>query len=139
MILSTQLSGIAKTADSFSGVVLSLNNSESSNKCLSANVSVILTATLCDGNLFCTKYEYTSLKYGLFKYTTWISFMVKGKCIPFNTYLCIIFNILSKSACLGKNLCTKFLLSTCVHTLGDSYRYSFPDLSYNLMDNSFLL
>ena len=65
IILSTQLTDIAKAADSFPGVALSLNNNESSNKYLSVIVSVLLIATLWDGNLLCAKYKYTSLKYGL--------------------------------------------------------------------------
>ena len=67
MILSTQLSVTAKTANSFLGVVLSLNNNESSSKYLSAKVSVLI-AVLEDGNLFHAKCEYTSLKYGLLQY-----------------------------------------------------------------------
>ena len=42
---------IAKTADSFPGVALSLNNNESSNNCHSANVLVLLIAALCGCNL----------------------------------------------------------------------------------------
>ena len=69
--------------------------------------------------------------HALLKYqATWSSFTVTNKHVPFNTFLCIILNILSKSACLGKYLCTKFLLSTCVCNSGDSCRYSFPGLSY---------
>ena len=48
----------------------------------------------------------------------------------FNTFLCINFNILSKSASLGKYLCTKSLLPTYVCNSGDFCRYSFPGLSY---------
>ena len=59
MILSTQLSGIAKTADSILGAVLSLNSNESGNKYLSAEVSVLLTTGLEHGNLFCIKCKYT--------------------------------------------------------------------------------
>ena len=114
MILSTQLSGIAMTADSFLCVDVSLNNYESSSKYLSANV-LVLKSALYDDKLYCTKHKYTSLKYGLLKYPTWTSFSVTGKCIPFNTFLCIIFNVLSKSSCLGKHLCTKFCHQLCVH------------------------
>ena len=52
IILSTQLSGMAKITDSFLAVVLSLNSNESSNTYLSADVLVLLIAALCDGNLF---------------------------------------------------------------------------------------
>ena len=46
MILCPQLSGIAKTADCFPGVLLSLHNSESSSKYLTANFLVLLIAVL---------------------------------------------------------------------------------------------
>ena len=35
------------------------------------------------------------------------SFTPTGKCVPFDTFLCTVINNLSKSACLGKYLCTK--------------------------------
>ena len=57
MILSTQCSGIAKTAYSFLDIVVILNNNESSNKYLSANVSVLLLAALEYGILFYAKYK----------------------------------------------------------------------------------
>ena len=57
MILSTQLSCITKITDSFSGVVLSLNNNKSSNKYLFTNVSDLLIESLCDGSLCCAKYK----------------------------------------------------------------------------------
>ena len=41
---------MARTADSFPGVVLSLNNNESSNKYLSANIFVLLMAALWEGS-----------------------------------------------------------------------------------------
>ena len=44
------------------------------------------------GNLFCIRYKYTSLKYGLIKYPACISFTVTGKCVPFRAFLFIIFN-----------------------------------------------
>ena len=62
IILSTQLSAIANTADSFPGVVLSLKNNESSNKYTSATDSVLLIVALEDGYLFCAKDKYMSLK-----------------------------------------------------------------------------
>ena len=53
MILSAQVSGTARTAISFSGVIL--NNRESNRLYLSANVSTFLIAALEVGNLFCDK------------------------------------------------------------------------------------
>ena len=55
MSLSAQHSGIAKTADSLLGVVLSLKDNESSSKYLSPNALLLLTAALYDSNLFCAK------------------------------------------------------------------------------------
>ena len=46
MILFTKPSGVVKTAVSFLGVVLSLNNNESSNRYFSANVLVLLIVAL---------------------------------------------------------------------------------------------
>ena len=66
MILSAQVSGTARTAVSFSGVIL--NNRESSRMYLSANVSTFLIAALEVGNLFCDKYRQISLKWELLKY-----------------------------------------------------------------------
>ena len=60
MILSTHVSGIARTAASFSGVIL--NNRESSRMYHLLSVSTFLIAALGDGNLFCDKYIYMSLK-----------------------------------------------------------------------------
>ena len=68
IILLAQLSCISKAAASFSGVVLSLNSNESSNKYLFANVSVLLIAALCDDNLLHAKYKHTPWKHLLFKY-----------------------------------------------------------------------
>ena len=59
-----------------------------------------------------------------------LSETVTGRCVPFNTFLHIILDILSMSACLGKYLCTKFLLLTCVCNTGDYCRYFFLGLSY---------
>ena len=55
------------------------------------------------------RYKYKSLKYGLIKYPACIAFTVTGKCVPF---LCIIFNMLSISACFGKNLCANLPVLT---------------------------
>ena len=49
--------GIAKTSYSFLSVVLSLNNNGFIDKYISADVSVLLIAALCDGNLLCAKYK----------------------------------------------------------------------------------
>ena len=50
MILSAHVSGTARTADSFSGVIL--NNRESNRIYLSANISTFLIAALEVGNVF---------------------------------------------------------------------------------------
>ena len=55
MILSVQVSGTARTAVSFSWVIL--NNREPSRMYLSANVSTFLIAALEVGNLFWDKYR----------------------------------------------------------------------------------
>ena len=91
---------------SMSWLVFNLNNNESSNIYLSANVSTLCIALLEVGNLFCARYRYKSLKYGLFKYPTHISFIVTGRWVPFNTFLYMIFKILSISVCFGKYFCT---------------------------------
>ena len=54
---------------------------------LSANVSTLCIALLELGNLFCARYRYKSLKYGLFKYPAHISFIVTGRWVPVNTFL----------------------------------------------------
>ena len=61
MILSMHISGTARAAVSFSGVIL--NYSESNRVYLSANVSTFLIAALEVGNLFCDKYREMSLKW----------------------------------------------------------------------------
>ena len=55
MILSAHISGTARSAVSFSGVIL--NNSESNRIYLSVNISTCLIAALEVGNLFCDKYR----------------------------------------------------------------------------------
>ena len=60
MILSAHISGIARTAASFSGVIL--NNREPCRIYHLVIASTFLIATLEDGNLFCDKYMYMSLK-----------------------------------------------------------------------------
>ena len=110
MILSAHISGIANNAVSFSQIVISLNSRESSKIYLSTSTSTLCIALLELGNLFCAKYRYKSLKYGLFKYSACISFMVTGKCVPFNIFLCMIFKILSMSVCFGKYFCITLLV-----------------------------
>ena len=55
MILSAHISGTARMAVSFSGVIL--NNSESNRMYFSANVSTFLIDALEVGNLFCDRYR----------------------------------------------------------------------------------
>ena len=55
MILSVHISGTARTAVSFSGVIL--NNNESNRMYLSANVSTFLIAALEVGDLFVTNID----------------------------------------------------------------------------------
>ena len=55
MILLGHFSGTARTAVSFSGVIL--NNRESNRMYLSANISTFLIAALEVGNLFCDKHR----------------------------------------------------------------------------------
>ena len=70
-------SGTAKTAVSLSEEIL--NNSESSRTYFSASASIYLIASLEDGNLFCDKYRYKSLKYGLCMYPVCISLISTGR------------------------------------------------------------
>ena len=88
----------------FGCIYISLKSNESNNIYFSANVSNFCITDLVLGNLFCARYQYKSLKYGLIKFSACISFMV--------TFLCIIFNILSISAHFNKTFCTNlaFLL-----------------------------
>ena len=68
MILSAQISGMANTAASLSGVTIVLNNNESNNIYFSASASTFLIPTLELGKMLWYKYRYTSLKYILDKY-----------------------------------------------------------------------
>ena len=70
-------SGTAKTTVSLSEEIL--NNSESSRTYFSARASIFLITSLEDGNLFCDKYKYKSLKYGLCMYPTCISLILTGR------------------------------------------------------------
>ena len=92
--------------------MINLNCNKSNKIYLSASTSTLNIALLELGYLFCAKYKYISLKYGLVTYPTCISFMVTGRCVPFNTFLCMIFKILSISICFGKYFCTKLLVLT---------------------------
>ena len=87
IILSTYVSGITSNAVSFSHVVTNLNNNESNNIYLSANVSTFLIAVFVLGNVFCARYKYKSLKYVLIKYPACISMTVTGKCVSLRTCL----------------------------------------------------
>ena len=60
MILSMHVSGIVRTAASFSGIIL--NNRESSRMYHSARASTFFITALEDGTLFCDKYKNMSLK-----------------------------------------------------------------------------
>ena len=75
----------------------------------SARASTLHITLFLIGNLFQTKYRYKSLKYGLVKYPAWISFTLTGKCVPFNTFLCIISKSLSISVCFGKKFYLTYL------------------------------
>ena len=112
------------------GLVFNLNNNESSNIYLSANVSTLCIVLLELGNLFCARYRCKSLKYGPFKYPACISFIVTGRWVPFNTFLWIIFKILSISVCLGKYFCTILLVLTKSANSGGS---TSCDLSWSLI------
>ena len=108
IILSAHISGIARTAVSFSNDIL--NSNESNKTYLSASVSKFLMADFKDGSLFYDKYKYRSLKYGLHRYPAWISLISMGRCVPLYTFLCITSSILSMSVCFGKYLWIKFPL-----------------------------
>ena len=47
--------------------------------CLSANVCTFHIADLVLGSLYCARYKYMFLKYGLIKYPACISFTATGK------------------------------------------------------------
>ena len=102
MILSADIPGITNNIVSFSGIVISLNSSESNKTYLSDSATTLHTALFELGNLCCAKYKYISLKYGLFKYPAVIPFIVTGRCVPFNTFLSMSFKILFMSVCFGK-------------------------------------
>ena len=114
----------------FFGVVTNLNNNESSNIYFSASVSTLQIAVFVLGNLFWAKHWYKSLKYGLIKYPACISFTVTGKIIPLRTFLCITFNILSISACFGKNFCTSLPALIRLSNSCGSWKYDLSGLWY---------
>ena len=97
IILSAHVSGITKRAVSLPGIVVNTNSRESNKIYFSASISTLFIAAFLLSNLFCAKYWYMSLKYELFKYPACISFIVKGKCVSFNTFFLIISKILSMS------------------------------------------
>ena len=111
IMLLAHVSGIANNAVSLLGMVTILNNKECNKIYFSDNISTFCIADLVFGNLFCSKYKYMSSKYGLIKYPACISFTVTGKCIPFRTFLCIIFNFLSKQHVSVKTFALIFLYS----------------------------
>ena len=128
--MSAHVSGIANNVVSFSGIVTNLNNNESSNIYLSPSTSMLHIALLELGNLFCAKYKYMSLKYGLSRYSACISFMVTGRWVPFNTFLCIIFKILSTSVCFGKYFWTILLVLIKSASSGGSSNWDLSGLWY---------
>ena len=71
------VSGTARTAVSFPGLIL--NSNESNRIYLSASVSALLIVVLEEGSLLCDKYKYRSLKYELCKYPACISLIPTGK------------------------------------------------------------
>ena len=79
IILLAQVSGIANSAVSFLGVVISLNNKESNKIYFPANISNFCIADLVLGNLFFARYKFKSLDYRLIKYPACISFTVTGE------------------------------------------------------------
>ena len=79
IIVYTQVSGIAHSAVSFSSVVTSLNNKGCNKIYFSANISTFHNFDLVLDNLFCARFKYKSLKYGLIKYHACISFTVTCK------------------------------------------------------------
>ena len=74
--MSAHDSGTTKTGVSLSEI---FNNSESSRTYFSASASIFLIAGLDYGNLFCDKYKYKSLKYGLCMYPACISLILTGR------------------------------------------------------------
>ena len=67
MVLSAHISGMANSEVSLSCVVTNLNSRESNRINLSAKFSTLCIAPLLLSNLFCVRYLYKSLKYGLVK------------------------------------------------------------------------
>ena len=59
-----------------------------------------------------------------------MSFTVTGKCVPFRTFLCIIFNILSISAYFGKNFCTSLPVLIKLSNSCGSWKYELSGLRY---------
>ena len=130
IMLSAYFCGIASNAVSFSGIVTNLTNNESNSIYLSTNVSTFLIVYLLLGSLFSTRYKYKSLKCGLINYPACISFTVIDKCVPFRTFICIIFNILSIAACFGKSFYTSLPVSTWPCNSLGSWKYDLSGLWY---------
>ena len=97
---------------------------------LSTNVSTLQLAVFVLGNLFWARYRYMSLKYGLIKYHTCISFIITGKCVPFSTFLYITFNILSIPACFGNNFYTSLPVLIRISNSQGSWKYDLSGLWY---------
>ena len=123
-------SGKAVSVVSLSGFVIILNNKESYNIYLSANVSTLQTTVFVWGNLFWAKNRYIPLKYELTRYPACISFTVKGNCVPLRTFLWIIFNILSISACFSKNFCMSLPVLIRPSNAWGSWKYDLSGLWY---------
>ena len=70
------------------------------------------------------------MEYELIKYSVFISFTVTGRCIPFRTFLWIIFIILSISTCFSKNFYTNLLVLTRLANSCASWKYDLSGLWY---------
>ena len=93
----------------------------------SANVSTFHIADLVLGNLFCGRYKYKSLKYGLIKYPACISYTVTGKCVLFFILLLIFYLY---QPVLVKNICTNLPVLTRPCNSGGSWKYDLSGLCY---------
>ena len=130
MILSAHTSGIAKSAFSLLGTVINLNSKESSKINLFDRISTLHMTFLLLGNLFWAKNWYMSLKYGLVRYPTCSSLMVRGKCVPFSTFLLIIPRILSISVYFERYFCTNLDVFTKSINSCSSSMYDWSGLTY---------
>ena len=73
----------------------------------------------------------------MIKYPACISFTLTGKCVPFRTFLCIIFNILSVSAYFGKHFCTN--LSAFIRHCNSDDSWKYDCLAFGIFLILFLL